>query len=295
MKQIGEYLKNRRIELGISLDEAEQSLKIRKKYLIGIEEGNENILPGRTYFIGYLRNYANYLDADQEYISKLLEGTKEAEEEKKAMEEELREEQPEKKKVSRKKSKSTGKYFYPDKRKYRPKREKRSINYIPFLKIIIILILLGGIIFVVNQFLNRMKEPSTPVSQNDNNNFKTSEVEEKSIEEELAQMAEENLESEEIEPLTAEVFLEPIPGYKPVKIVTQEPTWVKIVHDEEILYEDFVLSEEEVAIKLEGLVSVITTSSDSISVFYDDIEIEAQPSGNYRLVQYQIAASAENN
>ena len=72
MKKIGEYLRDRRIELKISLEEAEQSLKIRKKYLAAIEEGNDSILPGKTYFVGYLRNYANYLQVDQEYIDQLL-------------------------------------------------------------------------------------------------------------------------------------------------------------------------------------------------------------------------------
>jgi len=290
MKEIGEYLKNRRIELGISLDEAEQYLKIRKKYLIGIEEGNENILPGRTYFVGYLRNYANYLDADQEYISNLLEGKKE---EKKPREEESRKEEEPKEKIS--KRKSTGKYFYPEKRKYRPRREKRSFNYMPFLKIIIIIMLLGGVIFVVNQFLNRIKEPSIPVSQREDSHIEKSVTEEKTIEEELARMAEENIEKEEAEPIFPEVILDPIPDYKPIRIAVQEPAWVRIVHDQEILYEDFILSTEEVAIKAEGQVLVSTTSPANISVFYDDVEIEAQASDDYRLVQYQIIAGNENN
>jgi cytoskeletal protein RodZ len=296
MKEIGEYLKNRRIELGISLDEAEQYLKIRKKYLIGIEEGNENILPGRTYFIGYLRNYANYLDADQEYITKLLEG--EREEEKPAEEKTIEERQIEEKPKSKEqvsKRKSIGKYFYPEKRKYRPKREKRNINYLPFVKIIVIILLLGGIIFVVNQFLNRIKEPSVPISQNGNEVIENINPEEKSIEEELTQMAEENIEKDEIELIPPDEFLEPLPDYKPIKILAQEPAWIKVIHEGKVLYEDFLLSTEDIALKVLGQISIITASPDDIRVIYDDKEIEAQPSDDYRLARYQIIASNENN
>lgn len=42
---------------GISLIEVEKDLKIRKKYLQALKEGNIDIIPGRTYLIGYLRNY----------------------------------------------------------------------------------------------------------------------------------------------------------------------------------------------------------------------------------------------
>lgn len=287
MKEIGEYLKNRRTELGISLDEAEQYLKIRKKYLIGIEEGNENILPGRTYFIGYLRNYANYLDADQEYITKLLEGKRERG---KPAEERTIEEKTEEQ-VS--KRKNTGKYFYPERRKYRPKREKRNINYLSFIKIIVIILLLGGIIFVVNQFLNRIKDSPMPVSQNDNEIMENDNIEEKSIEEELMQMAEENIEQGEAELLPPEDFLEPIPNYMPINILAQEPAWIKVIHDGETVFENFLLSTEDIAIKVVGQVSVVTASPDHISVFYNDKEVETQPSDDYRLARYQIMASNE--
>ena len=286
MKEIGEYLKNRRLELGISLDEAEQYLKIRKKYLVGIEEGNESILPGRTYFIGYLRNYANYLEADQEYVDQLLgetkQGPKTSEQEQEPVE-------------TIQKRKRTGKYFSPEKSKYRPKREKRNINYIPFIKIVAIIIVLGGGIFIVNQFLNRTEQPSIPVNNNEENIIESTENEQKTIEQELTEMAEENLQKEEIEESSTGILLEPLPEYKPIKVVAQEPAWVKIMDDDQILFESLILSTEEIIIKSEGMISLLTSSNDDISVFYGDEEIEAQPTDNYRLMSYQIIANNENN
>lgn len=291
MKEIGEYLKNRRLELGISLDEAEQYLKIRKKYLVGIEEGNEKILPGRTYFIGYLRNYANYLEADQEYIDQLLVETKQAP---KTSEKEQEQEQEPVETIP--KRKKTGKYFSPEKSKYRPKREKRNISYIPFIKIIAIIIVLGGGIFIVNQFLNRTEQPSIPVNNNEENIIESTENEQKTIEQELTEMAEENLQKEEIEESSTDVLLEPLPEYKPIRVVAQEPAWVKIIDDDDqLLFESLILSTEEITIKSEGMVSLFTSSTDNISVFYDDEEVKAQPTDNYRLMYYQIIANNENN
>ena len=68
MGGIGENLKNVRESKGISLRKAEEDTKIRKRYLQALEEGNYDVIPGRVYAKGFLRNYANYLGLDQEEI-----------------------------------------------------------------------------------------------------------------------------------------------------------------------------------------------------------------------------------
>ena len=55
------YLKQARIESGKTLEEISHSLKIRKQYLIALEEGDYDAIPGRVYTQGYLKLYANYL------------------------------------------------------------------------------------------------------------------------------------------------------------------------------------------------------------------------------------------
>ncbi len=284
MKEIGEYLKNRRIELGISLEEAEQYLKIRKKYLVAIEEADERVLPGRTYFVGYLRNYANYLEADQEHISQLL-GEKE---------QARKTSEPEPVESVSKRTKP-GRYFSPEKRKYRIKREKKTINYIPFIKIAVIIFLIGGSIFIVNQFLQRTKQPSITMPQDNGIISESSLSEEKSLEEELTEMAEENIQREEMAETPSDIFLEPLPEYEPIRIVAQEPTWVKVMQDDQVLFESLILAAEEITIKSGGTVSLLTTSSDDISVFYEEQTIEPQPFENHRLMLYQIIPNNENN
>lgn len=54
-------LKQARIESGKTLEEISHILKIRKQYLIALEEGDYDSIPGKVYVQGYLRLYANYL------------------------------------------------------------------------------------------------------------------------------------------------------------------------------------------------------------------------------------------
>ncbi len=68
MGGIGESLRNTREAKGITLHQAEEDTKIRKRYLEALEEGDYDVIPGRVYARGFLRNYANYLGLDQEEI-----------------------------------------------------------------------------------------------------------------------------------------------------------------------------------------------------------------------------------
>ena len=68
MGGIGESLKSTREAKGISLSQAEEDTKIRKRYLQALEEGDYDVIPGRVYAKGFLRNYANYLGLNQEEI-----------------------------------------------------------------------------------------------------------------------------------------------------------------------------------------------------------------------------------
>ena len=72
MKDIGNFLKERREARGIALIEVEKDLKIRKKYLQALEEGNIDAIPGKTYLIGYLRNYSKYLGINEEKINQII-------------------------------------------------------------------------------------------------------------------------------------------------------------------------------------------------------------------------------
>ena len=59
--EIGRILQETRETAKISLEDAEASLRIKKDYLIALESGNFNLLPGKTYVSGFLKSYTQYL------------------------------------------------------------------------------------------------------------------------------------------------------------------------------------------------------------------------------------------
>ena len=59
--KIGRILQEAREKAKTSLEDAEASLRIKKEYLIALENGNFNLLPGTTYVSGFLKSYSQYL------------------------------------------------------------------------------------------------------------------------------------------------------------------------------------------------------------------------------------------
>lgn len=64
MKEIGELLRNTRLEKGLSLKDIQMETKIRQKYLEALEQGDFKVIPGEVYLKGFLRCYASALGLD---------------------------------------------------------------------------------------------------------------------------------------------------------------------------------------------------------------------------------------
>src|SRR5690606_21627306 len=64
LNEIGELLRRRREELGLSLRDAQTATKIRWRYLEALERGDDSVIPGYVYAKGFLRTYAEYLGLD---------------------------------------------------------------------------------------------------------------------------------------------------------------------------------------------------------------------------------------
>jgi len=60
----GSSWKDRRESLGKSIEQASVELRISRRYLAGIEEGNFKDWPERVFSIGFIRAYAKYLSQD---------------------------------------------------------------------------------------------------------------------------------------------------------------------------------------------------------------------------------------
>jgi cytoskeleton protein RodZ len=62
--RVGEELREARIALGVSVEDAATQLRINKRYLQALEEGRIKDLPGAAYAVGFVRSYATALGLD---------------------------------------------------------------------------------------------------------------------------------------------------------------------------------------------------------------------------------------
>jgi cytoskeletal protein RodZ len=68
LTELGNRLREARETKGITLDELQNITKIQKRYLLGIEEGNYKIMPGKFYIRAFIKQYAEAVDLNPEEI-----------------------------------------------------------------------------------------------------------------------------------------------------------------------------------------------------------------------------------
>lgn len=71
MPTMGEVLRDARYRRNLSLEQADRDTKIRKKYLVALEEDDYSELPPPVYARGFLQIYAEYLGLDPVFVGKL--------------------------------------------------------------------------------------------------------------------------------------------------------------------------------------------------------------------------------
>ncbi len=129
MDEIGQKLRNARIKKGYTIDDLQQVTKIQKRYLIAIEEGQFDHLPGDFYVRAFIKQYCEAVDLDS---SELLDEYK-AEIPDSQPHETVEEEQPTKKRSITESSDS----FFSGLR-----------NYVPQIIVgVVIIVIIGVIIF----------------------------------------------------------------------------------------------------------------------------------------------------
>ncbi|MBX9700893.1 MAG: helix-turn-helix domain-containing protein, partial [Acetobacteraceae bacterium] len=74
--RLGGELRDARQGLGLSIDDVSAALRIRRVYLVALEEGRARDLPAPAYAIGFVRSYAKALGLDDnEMVRRFREGS----------------------------------------------------------------------------------------------------------------------------------------------------------------------------------------------------------------------------
>jgi cytoskeletal protein RodZ len=68
MERIGERLRRRREELGLTLEDVSESIRYRPEIISAIEEGRTSVFPAKAYLSAFLRAYAVILELDPREI-----------------------------------------------------------------------------------------------------------------------------------------------------------------------------------------------------------------------------------
>ncbi len=72
MRKISEILQDARVEKGDSIEDVVKAIKIKKQFLMAIEEGRYFDLPSESYAMGFIKNYASYVGVDKEKAAALF-------------------------------------------------------------------------------------------------------------------------------------------------------------------------------------------------------------------------------
>ena len=265
MKDIGNFLRERREAKGISLIEVEKDLKIRKKYLQAIEEGNVDVIPGKAYFIGYLRNYSKYLDIDEENINQIIQTYNNLEKQKSVVKE----------------TKEENIYLKTkDRSMFEKKRFFLPVKYV-YLSGFLIIIFIG--LFLLGRSLKEAQDFPIPspeiVNETDLN------IEEKAND--TSTLTEENTESEAEAIIAESLIQESVLAEKlPIlKLIADDKTWVKIISEDKIIFEGILFAGEEFFWETDQNLEIITEYPTKLKTSYDDesIEISEGTIDNYLL------------
>ncbi|MDF0725116.1 DUF4115 domain-containing protein [Cytobacillus sp. S13-E01] len=68
LTELGNRLKEAREEKNFSLEDLQTLTKIQKRYLVGIEEGNYAVMPGKFYVRAFIKQYCEAVDLDPDVI-----------------------------------------------------------------------------------------------------------------------------------------------------------------------------------------------------------------------------------
>ena len=265
MKDIGNFLRERREAKGVSLIEVENDLKIRKKYLQALEEGNIDTIPGKTYLVGYLRNYSKYLDIDEENVNQIIQTYNNLEKQKSVIKE----------------TKKENIYIQTkDRSMFEKKKFFLPVKYV-YLSGFLIIIFIG--LLLLSRSLKEAQDfpiPSPEIGNETDINIEETANDISTLAEENTELEAETIIAESL--IQVSVLDEKLPI---LKLIADDKTWVKIISEDKIIFEGILFEGEEFFWETDRSLEIITEYPAKFETSYNDepIEISKGTIDNYLL------------
>ena len=276
MKDVGDFLKEKRKEKGVSLIEVEENLKIRRKYLTAIEEGNLDIIPGKTYVLGYLRNYCKYLEINNDEINNIIQKYKNI------INQQSR--------VAIKEEEDTVSFRRKRGREFERTRKPIQFRYVYLIGFVFIVFI--GLLFV-NRFLRDAKNYPIPSPEvNTTSELANEDLQDEAIVTDESEISEEEAMIQE-QLLQEKLLAEKLPV---LKVAAQNTTWLKILSKDIVLYEGILFKDEEISFKDNDQdLKLVTRYPENLITYYDDnlVEIDKGISENH-ILEYNFNTLNEN-
>jgi len=265
MNDIGNFLREKREEKGISLTEVEKDLKIRKKYLQTLEEGNIDIIPGKTYLVGYLRNYCKYLGIDEENINQIIQTYNNLE----------------KKRIVLKKAKEENIHLkMKDRSVFKKQLFFFPVKYV-YLTSFVLIIFIG--LLLLSRSLKEAQNfpvPSPEIGKETGTNIEEKASDISALTEELIKSEAEAIIAEY--PTQDDILIKKLPI---LKLVAHDKAWLKILSEDKTIFEGILFKDEEFLWETDQVLEIITEYPIKIDTYYNDeiIDINKGTINNYLL------------
>ncbi|MEK4565248.1 helix-turn-helix domain-containing protein [Alkalihalobacillus sp. FSL R5-0424] len=139
MSELGNELKQARVDKQLSLEDLQRTTKIQKRYLVAIEEGRFDSLPGMFYARAFVKTYADAVGLDS---TELLETHKNELPKPSKSEESIPSRSERRKTVAE-----------------APAKKSRAVSFIPLISIIVFVIVIVAAIFLIQSSLSGNNDP----------------------------------------------------------------------------------------------------------------------------------------
>ncbi len=272
-EELKSKLKRKRLEKGLSLDKVEEILKIRKRHLKSIEEGNYTDTPGLTYAIGYFKIYATLLGLSEEEKKEIIDEIYKAFDKNNKDEKDVPIFGKEVIKLTDKGDKEL------------EEKPKSKVDTKKMIILVSIVVAIGAIGFFGFKLLTQGEEPFfskkgiyTPyvkVTINSNKNLKVT----KRINNNQPTSSPTVEEGSPIPTSSPTPVPKVIAKFK-IKIVPKEEAWAKVYTKQNTLFEGIMLKDKEYIFKSDTPIDIVVENSNNFSI-YESNRLIKLPKGDF--------------